>query len=179
LNLFHISENKQIQIFEPRPVIEESHNLKDEKVVWAINKEKLINYIFPRECPRIIYYKDEKTSIKDLSELFSKPSIARVVIVESGWIEKMISSTIYKYVFDSKHFELFDSIAGYYISRKPIKPIDRVEINNLLSELLKENIELKIMDSIIDLVDRVKTSTVQYSMIRMRNANISTSQNCV
>ena len=49
--LFHISEEADIQKFEPR-----SSEYTAEPVVWAIDTKRLRNYLLPRECPRETYY---------------------------------------------------------------------------------------------------------------------------
>jgi hypothetical protein len=45
--LFHISEEPGIELFEPR--VSEGRG----PVVWAIDADRLRNYLLPRECPRV------------------------------------------------------------------------------------------------------------------------------
>jgi hypothetical protein len=45
--LFHVSEEPGIERFEPRP-----SEYAGEPAVWAIDAERLRNYLVPRECPR-------------------------------------------------------------------------------------------------------------------------------
>jgi hypothetical protein len=49
--LFHVSEDSGIERFEPRP-----SRYADEPVVWAIDADRLRNYLLPRQCPRVTYY---------------------------------------------------------------------------------------------------------------------------
>ena len=45
--LFHVSEQKGIERFEPRAIDESA-----EPLVWAVDDDRLRNYLVPRDCPR-------------------------------------------------------------------------------------------------------------------------------
>ena len=50
MRLFHISEDGYIEKFIPR----RSKEIWEYKnYVWAIEEEKIQNYLLPRDCPRI------------------------------------------------------------------------------------------------------------------------------
>ena len=68
--LFHVSEESGIERFEPRP-----SQYPDEPVVWAIDADRLRNYLLPRECPRVTYYAGRETTAADV-ERFLGPSAA-------------------------------------------------------------------------------------------------------
>jgi hypothetical protein len=59
--LFHVSEDRGIDVFEPRGA-----DGKD-AFVWAIDGERLRNYLLPRECPRVTYYADAASSAVDVA----------------------------------------------------------------------------------------------------------------
>jgi hypothetical protein len=48
--LFHVSEEAGLARFEPRP-----SPSADAPVVWAVDADRLRNYLLPRECPRVTY----------------------------------------------------------------------------------------------------------------------------
>ena len=48
--LFHVSEERGIEEFEPRAPKEGG-----DPVVWAIHAVRLPNYLVPRDCPRVTY----------------------------------------------------------------------------------------------------------------------------
>lgn len=50
--LFHVSEDSGIEVFEPRPAAL-FPNLGP--VVWAVAESHLVNYLLPRECPRVTF----------------------------------------------------------------------------------------------------------------------------
>jgi hypothetical protein len=65
---------------------------------------------------------------------------------------------------------LVDKIAGYYISRKSVVPVSETKIDNIMVALLEHDVELRIMPSLWKLREAVINSTLQYSIIRMNNA---------
>jgi hypothetical protein len=58
--LFHVSEDAGIIRFEPRP-----SEYTDDPVVWAIDDERLRNYLLPRDCPRVTCHAGPKTTDDD------------------------------------------------------------------------------------------------------------------
>jgi hypothetical protein len=65
---------------------------------------------------------------------------------------------------------LLDEIAGYYISYDAAVPVDEVMITDPITELLKRNIELRFSPNLTKLAEAVTRSSLNYSLIRMRNA---------
>lgn len=61
--LFHVSEEAGIKIFEPR-----WSEIARQTVVWAIDEDRLRNYLVPRECPRVTYYAGPQTVSADVAE---------------------------------------------------------------------------------------------------------------
>ena len=162
--LFHVSEEPIIDVFEPRPSIYVA-----EPVVWAISEARLHNYLLPRDCPRVTYYAGRETSAADVERFLG--SSRAVVAVESGWFERVRSCRLYCYHFTPDTFECFDECAGYFVSRKTVVPA-RVEIiDEPISELIKLGVELRFVPDLWSLRDAVVKSTLQFSIIRMRNAS--------
>ena len=162
--LFHVSEESVIDVFEPRP----SGYVAD-PVVWAIDEARLHNYLVPRDCPRVTYYAGPETSAVDV-ERFLGASPA-VVAVESRWLECLRSCRLYLYHFPPDTFECLDECAGYFVSRETVVPA-RVEIiDDPIAELLKRGVELRFVADLWPLRDAVVHSTLQFSIIRMRNAS--------
>lgn len=161
--LFHISEESGIERFEPR-----MSSYTNEPVVWAIEAARLCNYLVPRDCPRVTYYAGRETSAVDVERFLGSSSA--VVAVESGWSERLRSCQLYCYHLLPQTFECLDECAGYFVSRVPVVPA-RVEIiNDVMAELLKRGVELRFVPSLWSLRDAVVASTLQFSLIRMRNA---------
>lgn len=166
MRLFHVSEENNIDIFNPR--IPDRNDLdKSVGLVWAIDEQHLPNFLTPRNCPRITYHVGEKTSVKDKRVFFTSPNIKHVVIIESKWFEAMKSTCLFIYEFDPKDFELQDSIAGYYTSKVRQIPIAKYTINDLFAALFERNVELRVVKNLWDISDRIKATTLNWSICRM------------
>jgi len=63
-----------------------------------------------------------------------------------------------------------DAGAGYYVSREAVSPQGVTPITDLLAELTRRDVELRVTPSLWPLRDAVAASTLQFSIIRMRNA---------
>lgn len=161
--LFHISEEAGIEQFEPR-----QSKYTSDAVVWAISADRLCNYLLPRECPRVTYYAGPNTSSSDVQRFLGSSSV--VIAVESGWLEEIRSCQLFCYSLPPDTFESLDECAGYFVSRKAVVPTQVVIIDDVLGELLKRDVDLRLMPNLWTLRDDVVGSTLQFSMIRMRNA---------
>jgi hypothetical protein len=161
--LFHVSEESGIGRFEPR-----ASEYAAGTVVWAIDAERLRNYLLPRECPRVTFYAGRETTVVDVGRfLGSSPA---VVAVESGWMERLRSCRLYCYHLPPATFECVDECAGYFVSRVPVVPVRVEVIADPVAELLRRGVELRFAQSLWPLRDAVVASSLQFSLIRMRNA---------
>ncbi|AYL93907.1 DUF6886 family protein [Mucilaginibacter celer] len=167
--LFHISEQPGISIFHPRPSPSQFDNITGD-VVFAISEELLHNYLLPRDCPRVTFYAGPNTTDIDRQIFMGNTSANHVVTVESEWYERIKQTTLYCYEFATDDFILIDECVGYYVSYKSEIPIAAAVIDDIMSALLSRNIELRFTPSLIRIADIVKKSSLQFSLIRMRNA---------
>jgi len=78
--------------------------------------------------------------------------------------------SLYLYELPVDGFELADRNAGYFISRTSVLPASCSKIENSIAELQRRNIEVRILPNLWDLRDQVVDSTLEYSIIRFRNA---------
>ena len=169
MKLFHVSEDADIDIFYPR--LPKRNDLdKTVGLVWAIDEERLPNFLTPRDCPRVAYYIGPHTTQTDRQRFFTSPSAKHAVIIESNWFDRMKNTALYLYEFDPGNFELQDETAGYYVSKIPQRPIAKHQVSDLFSALMTRNVEIRIVDNLWDIADRVKSSTLNWSLCRMRNA---------
>jgi hypothetical protein len=167
--LFHISEQPGISIFTPRPSPSHFVNITGD-VVFAISEELLHNYLLPRDCPRVTFYAGPNTGDNDKQRFISSSIASHVIIVENGWYERIKQTTLYCYELAPYDFMLIDECAGYYVSYKPAVPIAVTIIDDIMPALLNRQIELRFTPSLVGIADAVKESSLQFSLIRMRNA---------
>ncbi len=161
--LFHVSEESGIDRFEPRP-----SPYADEPVVRAVDADRLRNYLLPRECPRVTYYAGPETTATDVERfLGSSPA---VIAVESAWLERVRSCRVYGYHLPPETFECMDECAGYFVSRRPVVPTRVEVVEDLVAALLGRGVELRFVPNLWPLRDAVVSSTLWFSLIRMRNA---------
>ena len=159
--LYHFSEEKDISIFKPR-----TSKTSVKPVVWAIDGEHALHYYFPRNCPRVIYWKTEHTNEQDLARFFPESSVDKIMVVASGWLEQIREMKLYKYTFEEASFELFDANAGYYVSSEDIIPVRVEPVGDLLGKLIDENIELRFTPNLLPIRNRVASSSLGFSIIR-------------
>ncbi len=168
--LFHISEDPTVKLFEPRPANKGSGR-EGELLVWAIDDKFLHNYLLPRDCPRITFYAGEQSTPEDLEKFLGHSDAAFVVAIEAEWFERAVTTKLYKYTFNPDSFELSDKSAGYYVSRVSVKPTKMTTIKHPLQDMFQRNVELRVMPSLQKLQEAVIGSSLLFSCIRMRNAN--------
>lgn len=167
--LFHISEEANIQTFIPKPSPSHYDQITGD-VVFAISGELLHNYLLPRECPRVTFYAGPNTSQADKDQFLSSSDVKHVIAVEQKWLPAIQHSKLYCYEFPAYTFLLLDECAGYYISYQQVNPIAVKRIDNVLEELFKRNIELRLLPNLHHLAAEVAKSSLNISIIRLRNA---------
>lgn len=161
--LYHFSERPDIVRFEPRTI--DGHA---EPIVWAIDAARQCNYLLPRDCPRVTFYAGPNTSAADRRQFLGDQSA--IVAIESAWRERVEKATIYRYHLLPDDFVCIDAPAEYYVCRRAVVP-DCVEpIRNLPSAIQEAGATLRCYPSLWPLHDAIVSSTLAYSMIRMRNA---------
>lgn len=67
MRLFHVSEEPDISVFEPRPVVRRDLD-PEAKYVWAIDEDHLPNFLTPRNCPRVCYRVNNRTTAEDMEK---------------------------------------------------------------------------------------------------------------
>ena len=169
MRLFHVSEESDIQVFEPR--LPTRMDL-DQTVglVWAIDEARLPNFLTPRDCPRVAYHIGSQKTDCDKKRFFSSSSVSHVIVVENQWFHTMKNTKLYLYEFNTKDFVLQDNTAGYYVASAAQYPKKKYVLTDLFAELLERNVEIRITDNLWDIADAVKASTLNWSLCRMRNA---------
>ncbi|MEZ4517964.1 MAG: hypothetical protein R3C44_14485 [Chloroflexota bacterium] len=168
--VYHLSEQGNIKRFDPRPV-RAGHPLDQYgPAVWAIGQRLMHNYLLPRDCPRVTFYAGPETSDEDKDRFLGRTSADYIIAIESAWLDRVRSTTLYRYSLPAQSFRLIDPIADYWISTVAAVPTEVQVYDDLLSELTTRNIEVRITPSLWPLRDTVLNSTLAFSMIRMTNA---------
>jgi hypothetical protein len=169
VTLFHISEDGAIERFDPRPPPPGAVGIgPEELVVWAIDEAHLHNYLLPRDCPRVTFCAGRSTAPDE--PLLRGTTAGRVIAVEAAWLERIRATPLFCYALPANTFGPVDASAGYHVSRVSVSPTGVRRIDDPLADLLRHDVELRVLPSLWKLYDAVIASTVSYSIIRMRNA---------
>ncbi len=169
LKLYHVSEEPGIEVFKPRPALEVYDKITG-SAVFAISEKMLHNYLLPRDCPRVTYYSNADSLQADIDKYIGNTDKKFIINVEEHWIDRINNAKMYLYEMPYESFELLDEVAGYYVSYKTIKPKCVFKVVELTAELKKRNAELRVLPSIKELAGSISGSTLQFSIIRLRNA---------
>lgn len=165
--LFHVSEDPAIRRFEPRPVPSPDAGVIGE-AVWAVADSHVCNYLLPRDCPRICFRRGRDTTADDAERFLG--GAARVVAFEALWLDRVRRTSLTVYRMPDELFEEALPEAGYWISREAIEPIAVERIDDSLTALATRGVEVRVLQDFWPLRDAVVGSSLQFSIIRQRNA---------
>lgn len=163
MSLYHLSDEGDIARFEPRPSAYTA-----EPVVWAIGRERIANYLTPRNCPRVCFRAGPHSAAADIEALLGHDEA--VVAIEALWLERLRVGMLYRYAMPRARFTLKDEGAGYWVSHGPVTPEAVEPVEDLETAIAEAGAALRVLPSLWALHDAVKASSLVFSMIRMRNA---------
>lgn len=165
--LFHVSEEAGIARFDPRPPPSTDSGVEGD-CVWAVDQDHLINYLLPRDCPRITFGRGPRTTEADAARFLM--GARRVVAFEAAWLERVTTCALRVYEMPAATFDLALGEAGYWISRQAVIPlVERVE-TDLVRALVDAGAEVRVLQDFWPLSDAVAASSLEFSIIRKRNA---------
>jgi hypothetical protein len=159
-----VSENPSIERFEPHV----SATAKSpEPRVWAVDTRHLPLYWFPRECPRGTLWATPETKANDADVLGDS---RRVHIVEAEWLDRLRTTRVYAYRLPEDSFSHDHEVGGYWLSRETVVPAEVVELGDLVARHEVATIELRVLDNLWPTWNRVIASSLEFSGIRLHNA---------
>ena len=167
--LFHVSEEKGIERFIPRPPPSSDAGVAGD-AVWAIDEAHLPNYLLPRDCPRVTYGVGARTAPGELARFFGASRAKRVVAIEEAWRTRIAQCRLYLYRLPDETFDVADADAGYYISRCAVTPLSMRTVDDPLGLMIKLDAEYRFLDDLWSLRNDVVASSLEFSIIRWRNA---------
>jgi hypothetical protein len=164
--LWHVSEDSSIRLFRPH---RSATAPSDELLVWAVDTRHLPMFWFPRQCPRATFWTDSDTTAGD-AERFICGSALRVHAIEGGWLARFHEARVVAYRLPEETFTPYEEAGGYWTSPEAVAPLELVELGNLADRHVEAEIELRIVPNLWPLWERVTASTLQFSGIRLHNA---------
>lgn len=171
MRLYHFSDDRQIGIFRPRPVLVPSPRVAGMEwlngpLVWAIEAERDFLYHFPRECPRIVIWATEHSDPHDRARWLGQHRAA--AYIERQWLQACATAVLHRYQLPPETFATLDD-AGMWVSRVPVTPVACTRLTDLPGSLTTRNVDLRVVDSLPPLRHLWATS-LHTSGIRLRNA---------
>lgn len=165
--LFHVSEEPGIAVFHPRPPPSTDSGVTGD-CVWALDEPHLVNFMTPRDCPRITFGLAAGTTREDAERFLH--GARRVVAFEKEWLERLKACTLHIYEMPGEAFTLALAEAGYWIARTSVEPIGVRVVTDVMGELIAQGAEVRVLQDFWPLCDQVAVSTLEFSISRKRNA---------
>ncbi len=163
MKLFHLSDYPGISLFEPR-----WHEQTSRALIWALDEHRVANYLLPRDCPRVCFRRGPESAADDGRRLLGDENA--IIAIESGWLDRVERTELYRYAFPADRFVIEDETAGYWVSYEPIVPLAVERVVDLPLAIAAEGAKLVALPDLWTLHDAVAASSLMFSMIRMRNA---------
>ncbi len=163
--LWHVSEDPSLDRFEPHvaPTAAET-----EPLVWAVDTRHLPFYWFPRDCPRGTFWAHSGSDPEDVRRLL--PGSPRVHVIEESWLDRMQAVRLFAYRLPDAPFSPHPEVGGYWIAREPVRAEEVVPLADPVELHAEAAIELRALPNLWPLWNDVAASTLEYSGIRLRNA---------
>ena len=165
--LYHFSEDPTIELFAPRAPLAHPET---EPFVWTVDEAHQPVYFFPRDCPRVCFWPLPTTTPEDYARFWSYVADRMVVAIEAGWLERMRSTRLYRYVFPNEPFQPVERDGWMYVSRETVRPLRVDTLDDLPGRLVEAGVELRVCSSLVPLGKAIVGATLHFSLIRMRNA---------
>jgi len=168
LKLWHVSEQPDIAVFEPRLPSNRDAAVAT-PVVWAVDDACLPHYLVPRDCPRVAFRALPTTTPRDLAHFFDDGD-RHVMAIEQDWHARAQSTPLFLYALPAASFRCIDANAGYHVSDRAVQPEAVHRLAQPLSLLSERGVALRVVSHLWPLAREVVASSLGFSCIRMRNA---------
>jgi hypothetical protein len=165
--LWHVSEDTAITRFAPHRA---RTALTQEPLVWAVDTRHLPLFWYPRDCPRCTFWAGPRTSDADAERFLGGPRDRAVHVIEDRWLERMRVARLYAYRLPMDTFIQSAEVAGYWTSRATVEPLEVAVIDDLVGRHAAAGIALRTESNLWPLWDTVVASTLEFSGVRLRNA---------
>jgi hypothetical protein len=93
-----------------------------------------------------------------------------IVAIEAVWMKRVQAAVLHLYEMPPGSFAPEDRIAGYWTSAEAAVPLGSETITDLPRRVAEHGARLIALPSLWPLHDRIASSSLDFSMIRMRNA---------
>jgi len=168
-----LSDKPNGRIFKPRPVQTSTDRATgrewlNEPLVRVIDELHQPMYLFPRDCPGVLYWPTSTTTPEDCERWWGEQSRRVVARVERTWLDRLRTGILHGYEFlETDFMNLHD--AGTWVYHVPVTPIRVETLRDLIGGIARQGVELRVMASLVSLKELSKTP-LHVSGLRLRNA---------
>jgi hypothetical protein len=140
--------------------------------VWAVDAARAPDYWFPRQCPRAMAWVEPSTSAADRDRIIGAGCGERIHAIEFEWLPAMQTVQLYAYRLPAAPFRpIGEPVPSAVVAVEPVEPLGPPEpVGDLVRCHAEAGIQLRLLDNLWPFWDKVITSTVGFSGIRLRNA---------
>ena len=171
--VLHFSEDPGITRFVPHVA---PTSAETTPYVWAVDAHSAPSYWFPRQCPRAMAWVRAGTTPADRDRIIGAGCGDRVHANEYAWLDAMRTTRLYAYRLPAA---LFTPIASpgsephAHVATETVTPLGPPSpVGDLLRCHAEAGIQLRLLPNLWPFWDEVIASTVGYSGIRLRNAQV-------
>lgn len=167
--VLHFSEDPTIIRFVPHVAATTQHA---EPYVWAVDALCAPAYWFPRQCPRAMAWVGPATTAADRDRIIGAGCGDRVHAIEYDWLEALRTAQLFAYRLPAAPFRPFgEPVPHAMVATEPVEPLSPPElVGDLLHYHAAARIQLRLLDNLWLFWDQVIASTLEFSGIRLRNA---------
>ncbi|WP_239092570.1 DUF6886 family protein [Paractinoplanes abujensis] len=145
-----------------------------EAYVWAVGFDRAPDYWFPRQCPRAMAWVVDGTSDVDRERIVGAGCGVRVHAVEFGWLEAMRTVKLFAYRLPAQPFRPIASPGSAphaMVATEAVEPLGPPgPVGDLFALHAEAGIQLRVLGNLWSFWDEVTASTLDFSGIRLRNA---------
>lgn len=164
--LYHFSEDPSIRRFVPH--VPQTNPIQ-QPAVWAIDANHAPLYWFPRDCPRVTAWPRGPEQAARFRRDWHTTA-ERVHAIESAWLDRMRSVSLYRYDLPATSFVPWPDAAGQWVAHQPVEPMGIEPMDDLLDLHTEAGIELRIVPSLWPLWDLARGGPWDFSIVRTHNA---------
>jgi hypothetical protein len=167
--VLHFSQDPTITRFRPH-VAPTSAELSP--YVWAVDAVNAPSYWFPRDCPRAMAWVGPDTTVDDRERILGPGGGERVHAVEYAWLERIRNARLYAYRLPGARFRPFGTPRPHaMVAESTVDPLGPPEpVGDLLPLHAAAGIQLRVLTNLWTFFDAVVASSLDFSGIRLRNA---------
>lgn len=163
--LYHFSEDDSIRGFELRPAPSDPGGPLGVRAVDAVHAPL---YWFPRRCPRLYVWAECPEQQDLLTDRFGTDA-ARIVAIESAWLDPVRTSRIHCYEFAASVFRP-DDAPGHFVATEPVQPVRHGPLGDLLALHARSDVEFRMTPRLGALADVVVEAGLPYRFVNLRVA---------